>query len=255
MILGVIPARGGSKGLPGKNIALLNGKPVIAYTIESAKQAKRLERLVVSTDDPAIEQVARDYGCEVLRRPAALAADHTPMPDTILHAIETVEEREQCRVDIVVWMQANVPIRPAGMIDQVLERLINAQADSAQTVVASHFPPDRASKLNAEGILEPYFGRVPASGHNRQDHGTAYFPDGAVVAVRRAGLAVPTEKRTHIHYHWGAKALGVIQPAPEYSLEIDTPFDFYLAQLILSDRARRDAPLSVGETISLREKL
>ena len=173
-ILGIIPARGGSKGLPGKNTQLLSGKPLIAYTIVAAHQSKLITRLIVSTEDKEIAEVATRYGVEVLDRPAELATDDVSLDDVLRYSTITLRENEAengmaCLPDIVVLMQANVPVRKAGMIDKVIKELIFSKADSAVSVYNVGQRPEWM-KVMENGNLYPR--DAIARGYLRQD-----FPD------------------------------------------------------------------------------
>ena len=115
MNVGIIPARAGSKGVPGKNIKPLLGKPMMAYVIEAALEAETLDRVIVSTDGEEIADVAREYGAEVIMRPSELAGDSSPMEDSLRHAVRKMDTYPL----LTVLLQANVPIRKPGAIDEV----------------------------------------------------------------------------------------------------------------------------------------
>ena len=127
MIFGVIPARGGSKGIPQKNVRQVCGKPLIAWTIEAAQQSVLLDRWVVSTEDPEIASISRLYGAEILDRPPQLATDTTPTLHVLKHALNHVS------ADIVVLLQPTSPIRSSGLIDRCIRQFQDTQADSLAT--------------------------------------------------------------------------------------------------------------------------
>lgn len=129
-------ARGGSKSIPKKNIKLLGGKPLIAHTIEKAQAAKYIDRLILSTDDPEIAEVARSYGCEVpFIRPAELAEDHTPDYPVAVHALEWLEKNDNWKPDFIVHLRPTHPFRKTSDIDKAIEMLSeNSQADAVWTV-------------------------------------------------------------------------------------------------------------------------
>ena len=129
-IIAVIPARGGSKGVPRKNIRLLAGKPLIAYTIEQALGARSVTRTIVSTDDDEIVAVSKEYGAEVVKRPAELATDTATSEAALIHALNYLRDTEGYEPDLVVFLQATSPLRQPDDIDNAIEILQREQADS-----------------------------------------------------------------------------------------------------------------------------
>ena len=141
-VLVIIPARGGSKGVPKKNIKSLNGKPVISYTIEEAKKSKYIDRIVVSTDNKDIAEVSKNYGAEVpFLRPSELAKDDTPGIDPIIHCINWLKENEKYLPDYVCLLQCTSPFRRVQQIDEALERLIYENFDSLVSICESEVTP------------------------------------------------------------------------------------------------------------------
>ncbi|MBI3298565.1 MAG: acylneuraminate cytidylyltransferase family protein [Elusimicrobia bacterium] len=132
MILAVIPARGGSKGIPRKNLKPIAGKPLIVWSIEAAKRAKRLDRVVVSTEDPEIAAVSRAAGAEVLDRPAELATDGATTAAVLQHAVKTLQP------DTLVLLQPTSPIRVGGIIDDAVARFLASGADTLATGFTSY---------------------------------------------------------------------------------------------------------------------
>jgi len=139
-VVAVILARGGSKGIPRKNIAPLAGKPLIAYTIEAAKRCSLIDRVIVSTDDDEIAKVARDYGAETpFKRPPELAADTSRPEPCLKQAVEWLEENENYKTDIVVYLQPTDLFRPKGIICEVVKKLLeNEKLDSVFAAVTTH---------------------------------------------------------------------------------------------------------------------
>lgn len=137
-ILAIIPARGGSKGVPGKNIAPVAGKPLLAHTVEQALAARLVNRVLVSTDDEAIAAVARAYGAEVVARPAGISGDTATSESALLHVLDTLNGREAYAPDLVVFLQCTSPVRRPGDIDAAIQTLLDQQADSLLSVVPSH---------------------------------------------------------------------------------------------------------------------
>lgn len=146
MILAITPARGGSKGIPRKNIKMIAGKPLLAWTVESAKRSKLLDRYIVSTEDAEIADVARSYGAEVLERPRELAADET---DTI-DVLKDVVRKIPC--DIVVLLQATSPVRSPGLIDECIEEYLKNGYDSLATGFICKFKEYGTSELRRQDI-------------------------------------------------------------------------------------------------------
>lgn len=139
-VVAIIPARGGSKSLSKKNISLLAGKPLIAYTIDAAKQCSLINRVIVSTDDPEIMSIAREYGAEVpFVRPRELAQDDTPTEPVLKHAVEWLEKNENYRVDVVVFLQPTDVFRKKWMIQEVVRRILaNKDLDSVFVATKTH---------------------------------------------------------------------------------------------------------------------
>jgi CMP-N,N'-diacetyllegionaminic acid synthase len=139
-VVAIIPARGGSKGLPGKNIRLLAGKPLIAYTIEAAKQSPLVDRVIVSTDAGEIKRIGLEYGAEVpFLRPPEIAQDDTPTEPVLKHCVEWLEEKEDYKVDIVLFIQPTDVFRKKYMIDEVINKLLSDDSlDSVFIVTKTH---------------------------------------------------------------------------------------------------------------------
>ena len=141
-IVCIIPARGGSKGLPGKNIKDFCGKPLIAHTIEQAKQSKYIDRVIVSTEDDTIACTSLDYGAEVpFIRPVELAGDEVATIDVLLHAINWLENIGQYTFDIIVLLHVTTPLRSVADIDNCIALLVDEKADNIFSVAESHRNP------------------------------------------------------------------------------------------------------------------
>ena len=228
-VLGVIPARGGSKGIPRKNLATLGGRPLIAHTCDAVQESRRLTRVVVSTDDEEVAATARRLGVDVpFLRPAALAADDTPMLDVLIDLVTTLEHQGY-RPDVVVLLQPTSPFRRAEHIDAAIELLVESQADSVVSVVAGphQFTPLSLMRLDGDRLL-------PADGTSgplrRQDKPTLFARNGpAVLAVRTAVLL-----EQHALYGGDTRALVMSR---EDSIDIDDAFDLEIAELLLAARS------------------
>jgi len=135
--LGVVPARGGSKGLPGKNLLALHGEPLIVHTIRAARAASSLGRLIVSTDDEAIAAVARGAGAEVILRPSELATDESPTEDALIHVLDTLEQQRAPAPDYVVTLEPTSPLRTAALIDRCGAEAVGRGAGAARRAPAA----------------------------------------------------------------------------------------------------------------------
>lgn len=134
-IITIIPARGGSKGIPGKNLRPLAGKPLLAHTIEQARQAASVRRVVISTDSPDIATVAQQYGGEVVWRPKSLSGDTATSESALLHTLDYLREHEGFEPDLVIFLQCTSPLRRPHDIEQAIQTVIQQQADSLVSVV------------------------------------------------------------------------------------------------------------------------
>jgi len=230
-VLAVILARGGSKGVPGKNVAPVAGKPCIQWTIEAAKQSKAVTHIVVSSDDPKALAIARQMGVGTIVRPGELASDHARVDDAARHAVESSGND----APLVVILYANVPIRPDGLIDRAVEHLRTSGAHSVQSYapVGKHHPWWTA-RLNGNGEVMPWEGEV--LNHNvfrRQDLPAAVIPDGGVLAVTRAALFLQVPGvEPGPHAFFGADRRGVTNPEGSV-VDIDSRLDLIVADTLL----------------------
>ncbi|MBA4391138.1 MAG: hypothetical protein C0399_09385 [Syntrophus sp. (in: bacteria)] len=142
VVVCVIPARGGSKGLPGKNIKMFCGKPLIAHTIEQARQSQYIDRVIVSTEAEEIAQISKKYGAEVpFMRPMELAGDSAATVDVLLHAINWLEDKDQCLFDILVLLHVTTPLRSVEDINKSVTLLVEENADNVFSVAEAHRNP------------------------------------------------------------------------------------------------------------------
>jgi len=230
-VFGVIPARGGSKGLPGKNLRALGRLSLIGHAVASARESATLTRFIVSTDSPAIADEARRHGAEVpFIRPAALATDQAGMVPVLQHAVRWLESSAGVRPDLVVTLQPTSPFRTGQDIDRTVSKLLATGADSAQTVVEASYHPFFMKTLEGDRTI-PLF----ADGHKyvrRQDAAPVYQPSGAVYVTRLPVLM----DQGHV---LGDDNRAVVVDF-EAAVNIDTEWDFLLAELVL---ARGRAPI------------
>lgn len=220
-ILGIIPARGGSKGVPGKNIKILGDKPLIAYTIEQALQSDLLSRVIVSTDDPEIMATALKFGAEApFTRPAALAHDAAASISVVVHAIEFLESKGEF-YDAVCLLQPTSPFRESGFIDKAIAKFKKDGTDGLVSVlpVPHEFNPHWVFKPDQNGLLSIATGDSEII-KRRQDLPEAFFRDGSVYITKTETL-----KRGSFY---GDK-IGFIKSNPDFYVNIDTIDDWQIA--------------------------
>ncbi len=217
-VLGLILGRGGSKGLPRKNVLPLNGVPVVAWTIRAALKSAYLDRIVVSSDDQEIIDAAVTAGAEApFTRPPELAADTTSINPVIIHALDAID----AAYDLVVVLQASSPLRNEADIDAAIERLVETDAPTCLSVNETLAPPFQTFTINPEGCLKTVIGDRLAD-LRRQDMPDTFQLNGAVVVLKtqwfRRNLAL-----------WTPETVGSIIPF-ERAVDIDTRTDFELAE-------------------------
>ena len=224
-IVAIIPARGGSKGVPRKNIRLLAGKPLLAYTAEAALQAKLIDRVILSTEDPEIAEVGKSLGVDVpFLRPAALAEDSTPTLPAIQHAIAFLTA-QNFYFDGVCILQATSPFRPKGFIDNAIERFVAGNTDSLFSVlpVPHEFNPHWTFEPNEKGVLKIATGEkeiIP----RRQNLPTCYYRNGSLYLAK-------TEVVMQQNSIYGETS-GYILADAAYHCNIDTLADWDLAEIM-----------------------
>jgi len=234
--IALILARGGSKGIPRKNIQVVGGKPLIAWTIEAARASRWVQRVILSTDDEEIAEIARAFGCEVpFLRPAELAQDDSTSFEACAHALRYLEKEGECP-DYLVILQPTSPLRLAADIDGAVELISTRRAPALMGVCEATPHPYLARRILEDGTLRDFYS-APETEKRRQEHPPAYYVNGAVYVVEPATLL----------------ATGTFQPPgtlafpmpPERSLDIDTLWDLSLADVILT---RGTAPSKSNQT-------
>lgn len=255
-VLAIIPARGGSKSMPRKNIKLFCGFPLIAWSIAAAKQSKQVTRVIVSTDDKEIAATAREFGAQTpFLRPTRLAQDDTRDLPVFVHALEWLDKHEGYKVDVVVQLRPTSPIRPIGLVDKAVETLLSLpNADSVRGVVPASQNPYKMWRiegrrrpmrnlLGVAGIDEPY-------NEPRQVLPPVYWQTGHIDAIRRATI----EK--------GSMSGGKVYPLiidGRFAMDIDTPRDWERAEwfvysggldMVRAGRKPRPTPKSVKLIVS-----
>lgn len=227
VVLGIITARGGSKGLPNKNILPLAGKPLIAYTIEAAQAARRLDRCILSTDDQRIAQVGRQCGVEVpFMRPPELARDDTPHMPVLRHALRWLEEHEGYVPDYVLCLQPTTPLRTATDIDSSIALAVEKDADSVIGYAPARQYPHWMRQIADDGRLVDFLPYSPDLSR-RQSLPALYHVTGSIYLARRE-LVLTRES------FYTDKTYAYVVPV-ERAIDIDTMLDLRLAELVLAD--------------------
>ena len=225
-VLGLVPARGGSKGIPGKNIKPLAGRPLLAYVAEAAAKSGVIDRLVLTTDSPEIAEVGRGLGLEVpFLRPAELSGDDAAMIEVVRHALGWAAEAG-CAPEIVVLLQPTAPLRRPEHIAQAVAMLRRTNCDAVASVIPLplHFSPDYVMRIEEERLVN--FLPEGARKARRQDVRPAYSRDGTVYAFRRS-----TVERYGTIYGEDCRPL-LVDPAD--SINLDTPQDWAAAEQALA---------------------
>lgn len=229
--LGIIPARGGSKGLPGKNLRPLGGAPLIAHTIRAAVES-RIERVIVSTDDEEIAAAARDHGAEVpFKRPEALSGDEATSLSVLLHGLRFMEDQARMEIQHVVFLQPTSPFRMAWHIDEALDQYLRSGKTSliAVTEVQEHHPYFMFTCKDND-TLSPLF-EMEQRPLRRQDLPTMYRINGALYISRR-DYYLDLDDSAAI-FDWRSLS-GYSMDAPS-SLDINDAMDFQRAELTLAE--------------------
>lgn len=225
-VLGIIPARGGSKGVPFKNRRLIAGKPLIQYSIDSALLSKRLTMVVVSTDDPAIGEIARASGVEVINRPTNMAEDASPVIDAVRHVVETLEAAGRPKPQAMVLLQPTAPLRTSEDIDEAVELFYNGGLNPVCSVSrCEDNHPARMYTLNEKGALTSLMAEL--ADLRRQDLPPVYHRNGALYVFGQSELSngqIITPSMTPY-------VMDVMQ-----SLNVDTEMDMLVLDAIMSRR-------------------
>lgn len=222
-ILGIIPARGGSKGIPRKNLKPLAGKALLQYTVDSAKASQLLSRVVLSSEDAEIQQLARDLGLEVpFSRPLSLAGDDTPTLEVIKHALEHFREE---KFDAVCLLQVTSPFREEGSIDRAIRKFMAEGTDSLVSVleVPAEYNPHWVFEPDAQGHLKTATGEkniIP----RRQDLPKAYHRDGSIYLTRAQVIL----EQNSLY----GDSMAFMESDPEFHVNIDTPTDWKQAEIL-----------------------
>lgn len=222
--------RGGSKGIPRKNIRLLAGKPLIAYSVLPGKESKYIDRLIVSSDDAEIIEVAKSFGAEApFVRPAELASDTAKALPVIQHAVKFCEEQEGKKYDFIVYLEPTGPLRIVDDIDGAIEKAVNNNADSVVGLMElEDANPVRVKKIVNDRI--ECFCVPEPEGLRRQDQEKAYLRNGSIYVFRRDNIVENNSL-------WGKNSLPYVMPR-ERSVNIDEEADFLVAEFFLKKTGR-----------------
>lgn len=230
-VLGIITARGGSKGIPRKNVKLLAGKPLIAHTIDAAKESDVFDRIIVSTDDAEIAEVAKRCGADVpFMRPAELAGDTTPTLPVLVHALTWLKENEQYAPDVVMLLQPTAPLRKPEHIKGALDLFAASGADSVVSVseVPGHHNPHWQFNLDPENRIQIFTGEAFKDiVKRRQELPKTYTRNGAIYLFKTSLLFASAPS------FYGTDVRALVMDAAS-SVNIDSPEDFALAEFRLT---------------------
>lgn len=227
MILATICCRGGSKGVPGKNITELHGKPLIVYTIEAAKQSNLIDDLIISTDDLDIAETAKLYGAKVpFIRPANLATDTASKWPVFIHAVEAYQNQTGKTVDFLVDLDVTVPLKTAADINGAIQKALD---NPSVDVVITGYEPERNPYFNMMEVRQDGFAKIVKQTEKpivrRQDAPKVYSLTPAAYVIKTSAL--------YKYEHW-SKANCMIHPIPrERAIDIDTEIDFKIVEFLM----------------------
>ena len=229
-MIAIIPARGGSIGVPGKNIKEMNGKPLIWYTINVAKKSKFIDKIIVSTDDNEIAKIAKSYEVEVpFMRPKELARDDSIAIDNYIYTIDRLNKEFNYSIGEFIILQPTSPLRTSLDINNAIQIFIEKKADSVISVSEAIHPPIWSKTIDEKGILRDYFD-IKIGNKNRQDIEKAYMPNGAIFIFK---YLLIKEK----YSYYSDKTYPYIMPL-ERSIDIDSKLDFEFAEYLMKKNAR-----------------
>jgi N-acylneuraminate cytidylyltransferase len=224
--IAVIPARGGSKGIPGKNIKNIAGQPLIAYSIKAALETKCVDRVIVSTDDQAIADIAEANGAEVIFRPTEISGDLASSESALLHVLQVLNEKEGFQPDMLVFLQCTSPLTLSEDIDGTVKALIQANADTSFAAAPFHY---YLWSVDANGQAEG-INHVKSNRPMRQQREGQFIEAGAVYVMRVGGFL---EKK---HRFFGKTVLYEIPE--ERCFEIDEPVDLLIAEQMIKESCK-----------------
>ncbi|MDH5763288.1 MAG: acylneuraminate cytidylyltransferase family protein [Nitrospinota bacterium] len=234
-ILAIIPARGGSKRIPGKNLKLLGDKPLIVWSIEVALASKSFDRVMVSTEDSKIAEVSKNFGAEVpWLRPAHLASDEATSEDVVIDFLNRINTETGAMPDALMLLQPTSPFRTVRSIHRAIDLFEKSGGDSIVSVSPPATHPYLCKVLDENGEMKPFIPDQPEI-HRTQDLPAVYQLDGVIYLASTQNILV--EKNFYSKH-----TRGLIIDDPHESIDIDTPFDWLMAETILAESKRKGIP-------------
>lgn len=232
-MIAIVPARGGSKGLPSKNIKELNGKPLITYTIIEALKSKKISEIILSTDSKEIAEIAVKYGAKnPFFRPTELATDNAKAIDNYIYTVKKLNTDFNYHISEFIVLQPTSPLRTSEDIDKAIELFYSNDADSVISLTEFEHPIHWAKKINEKNQISDYFHQDLSSNLNRQELPVAYRPNGAIFIFK---FKLLKEKFSY----YSENTYGYIMPQ-ETSVDIDTLLDFEFAEFLMRKRNERN---------------
>lgn len=231
-VLAIIPVRGGSKGLPGKNLLPIKGRPLVLHTYDHARKATMVDRIVVSTDDEAIADAIRKDGGDVVMRPAEMARDDSRVESALAYTVKACEEQDGRRYGVICYLEATIPVRNEAMADKVIATLFaNPQATSVITMIKAPIHPNWMVKIGSAGFLELFT-------HNECSRrqllpNDCFYPDGSVYALRRDVLFASLDN-PRVYNYMGDRPLGIEQDRI-HSFDVDYRLDYDVAKYVVEN--------------------
>ena len=230
-IIAIIPARGGSKRLPRKNVLPLDGKPLIAYSIEIAKKCRCIDRIIVSTDNEEIRKISIKYGAEVpLKRPRELSGDNVLVTPVVKHLISWLKDNEGFAPDIIILLQAVSPFVKVSNIENALKKLLSTDSDAVYTITPVDYPLFWMQKLNGDTPALLFEESIVSKIRRSQDMPKVYRPTGAVYAVKTESLMKRKNETTGMFLPKKNEKTKAIVVDKISSTDIDNELDYLFAQ-------------------------
>ena len=229
-VLAIIPARGGSKGVPRKNIRDLHGKPLLVYTIETARLSKKIQHIAISTDDTEIAGVAAKHNVAVVSRPPELARDTSSMMPAIIQATDQITQGKG-HPRVVVVLQPTSPFRKPDDIDNAIERILKQEADVITCLTPVHKHPFWMKVID-QGYVAPFM-NVISPAIRRQDLPPAYALNGSIFALNSSALEARRGMDASFATQLPGEKIGALTLDGAEALEIDTEFDFFTAEALM----------------------
>jgi CMP-N,N'-diacetyllegionaminic acid synthase len=227
-MIALITARGGSKGVPGKNIKDLMGKPLIVYTIEAAQKARNIDKIILSTDDKKIASIVSEYNVEIpFMRPERLAADDAKAIDNYIYTIDRLNERFEYNITEFIALQPTSPLRTHEDIDRAIDMFYKKNADSVISLCEAPYPPLWLRKITPDGRIGHFF-TGGKENVNRQLLEKGFIPNGAIYIFK---YSIIKDRYTY----YTDRSYAYLMP-PERSVDIDTQLDFEFVEFLMKKR-------------------